>query len=271
MPSASKKTSQQPTNRIAEVASGDEVAQLVGRWNGLVSTTNWEKGRIICQWRETLMASGADASEYADEAWAQLVGGVTGQHVGRLRRVYQQFGDVYERYEGIYWSHFHAGIDWEDAEMWLEGAVQNGWSVSQMRGKRWETLGTPGEEQPEEEALLDEPEEESVEAVAEEPATVRSATPDAEASQSDTENEQAAEAPDATGEASEEAAAPASAEKRTPLGVDVDELPDDLAEAFEQFKLAIIANRRGGWKHTSPKMVVECLDALKQLALAEDR
>ena len=27
---------------------------FVGRWNRLVSTTNWEKGRIILQWREAL-------------------------------------------------------------------------------------------------------------------------------------------------------------------------------------------------------------------------
>mgnify|MGYP000408540184 CR=1 FL=1 len=29
--------------------------------------------------------------------------------------------------------------------MWLEGAIHNGWSVSQMRGQRWETVGKPGE------------------------------------------------------------------------------------------------------------------------------
>ena len=32
---------------------------FVGRWNELVSHTNWEKGRIMHQWRETLRASGA--------------------------------------------------------------------------------------------------------------------------------------------------------------------------------------------------------------------
>ena len=31
----------------------DEASQpFVGRWNALVSTTNWEKGRIIGDWRE---------------------------------------------------------------------------------------------------------------------------------------------------------------------------------------------------------------------------
>ncbi len=32
---------------------------FVGRWNQLVSNTNWEKGRIIYQWREALRESGA--------------------------------------------------------------------------------------------------------------------------------------------------------------------------------------------------------------------
>src|SRR5262245_28914940 len=113
----------------------------VGRWSRLVSTTNWEKGRIITEWRDALVSQGLPASEYSDEAWGRLVGGVTGQHVGRLRRVYQRFGTAQEKYPGLYWSHFQAALDWNDAEMWLEGALQSGWSVAQMREKRWETLG----------------------------------------------------------------------------------------------------------------------------------
>ena len=46
-----------------------------------------------------------------------------------------------EQYAGLYWSHFQTAIDWDDAEMWLEGAVQNGWSISEMRARRATTLG----------------------------------------------------------------------------------------------------------------------------------
>ena len=128
--------------------AGEQLAAVyVGQWNRLVSTTNWEKGRIICQWREALMSAGSPVTEYSDEAWAQLVGGVTSQHVGRLRRVFQRFGEDFDQYPGLFWSHFQAALDWDDAPMWLEGAIQNDWSVSQMRGKRWETLGTPLAEQ----------------------------------------------------------------------------------------------------------------------------
>src|SRR5205814_4433489 len=67
---------------------------FVGRWNHLVSSTNWEKGRIITQWRTALEEQQLAVSEFSDEAWARLVGGVTGQHAGRLRRVFQRFGAV---------------------------------------------------------------------------------------------------------------------------------------------------------------------------------
>ena len=66
----------------------------LGRWNLLVSTTNWEKGRIISDWRQTLIDAGAPAQEYSDDAWSRRVGGVSGQHVGRLRRVFERFGAV---------------------------------------------------------------------------------------------------------------------------------------------------------------------------------
>ena len=59
---------------------------FLGRWGLLVSQTNWEKGKIIAEWREALIAAGAAPHEYADEAWSRLVGQVTPQHVGRLRR-----------------------------------------------------------------------------------------------------------------------------------------------------------------------------------------
>ena len=33
--------------------------EYLGRWNRLVSTTNWEKGRIIYEWRQALFSAGA--------------------------------------------------------------------------------------------------------------------------------------------------------------------------------------------------------------------
>ena len=123
----------------------DKSKPFIGQWNQLISTTNWEKGQIICQWRDSLKENEVPAAEFSDEAWSQMVGGVTPQHVGRLRRTFERFGHVYTEYAGIYWSHFYAALDWDDAEMWLEGAVQSKWSISGMRQQRWETLGKVGE------------------------------------------------------------------------------------------------------------------------------
>ena len=129
--------------------------QYVGRWNRLVSTTNWEKGRIIHQWREALRQAGAPAASYTDDAWSRQVGNVTPQHVGRLRRVFERFGQVYEQYEGLYWSHFQAAVEWPDAEMYLQGAVENDWSISQMRNQRWEAMGGAPELKPHDADIVD--------------------------------------------------------------------------------------------------------------------
>jgi len=51
---------------------------FIGKWNGLISTTNWEKGKIISQWRAALKDNNAPITEYSDEAWGQLVGRAEG-------------------------------------------------------------------------------------------------------------------------------------------------------------------------------------------------
>ena len=149
--------STQPPDASAQPPDASQ--PFVGRWYQLVSNTNWEKGRIIHEWRAAMVAAGGPAAEYADEAWGQRVGGISGQHVGRLRRVFDRFGAVCPQYEGLYWSHFQAALDWDDAEMWLEVALHNEWSVSQMRRTRWETLAAVHDQQPPEDdavAELDE-------------------------------------------------------------------------------------------------------------------
>ena len=101
------------------------------------------EGRIIHEWRTSLVDSQASPTQYSDEAWSRRVGNVSGQHVGRLRRVFERFGGVQPSYANLYWSHFQAALDWNDAEMWLEGAVQNNWSVAQMRSSRWLAMARP--------------------------------------------------------------------------------------------------------------------------------
>jgi hypothetical protein len=49
---------------------------------------------------------------------------------------------------------------------------------------------------------------------------------------------------------------------------DLPPLPDDLAEAVEVIKLAIVAHRMEGWSSVSRDDVLKTLDALKALVLA---
>lgn len=246
---------------------------FVGRWNQLVSTTNWEKGRIIAEWREALRKSGSHVTEYSDEAWTRLVGNVTSQHVGRLRRAHERFGAVREQYPGLFWSHFQAALDWEDAEMWLEGAIGNKWSVSQMRGARWEANGG-GPEGPTDgqviEAQLDE----------DAYSTLTSQEDDAPNNEvrggADSGDEPAASAsrenaPEGDDESDAPFDAPEGSSETAPRVrpfADLAALPDDVAEAFEQFKLVILSHKLSGWDAISRDDLLGALDALKALALA---
>jgi hypothetical protein len=46
------------------------------------------------------------------------------------------------------------------------------------------------------------------------------------------------------------------------------DLPTDLAEAFDSFKLAILHHKTDGWEHVAAGDVLHALDALKALVTA---
>lgn len=251
-------------------------SEYLRSWNRLISTTNWEKGRIIHQWREALIAVGAPQAAYADEAWSRRVGNVTPQHVGRLRRVYVRFYDDRENYNGLFWSHFQAALDWDDAEMWLEGAVQNGWSVASMREHRWEAVGAPADQRPRDEDIIiaeldeDAPRPDEVVEASDRPSIVQP-TDDEERQfgddmpdPDDYEDDKAAALPS---DFSDDQSSTATAAPCRPFE-DVPELPPDLTEAVESMKLAIIRHRMSGWRDVYCDDVLAALNALRQLALA---
>jgi hypothetical protein len=260
---------------VAAAAGPIEAAstEYLGRWHRLVSTTNWEKGCILCEWRAALIEAGAPAAHYTDEAWSRRVGNVTPQHVGRLRRVYQRFSTERGQYPGLYWSHFQAAVDWDDAEMWLEGAVQSGWSVSEMQAQRARTLGMlesqpaePAEELDEDAPPSAAPPEAISGSIAEVQATEPSRADSPDASSADAASEDFLPAdsvsPDLSDACADEGVSPVRPLENVPL------LPADLEEAFESFKLAIVRHRMAGWQEVSCDDVLAALDALRQLALA---
>ncbi len=247
------------------------------RWAHLISVTNWEKGKIIHQWREALIESGADAADYSDEAWSRRVGGVSGQHAGRLRRVFVKFQEDRDSYSGLYWSHFQAALDWHDAEMWLEGAVHSGWSVQKMREQRLEATGGKKKDMAEDEPAAE---------FDEDAAGGESAAPSAaEEFLADIIGPNLDEGPDF----GEESSPRSDAERRTggteaddemeiaaqrgevtapPPFEDMPELPVDMAEAVEMLKLSVLRHKSKAWRDVPLDSVLYVLNGLKQLAMS---
>ncbi len=256
------KTDTQQAPGTSNVGKVDDASRpFVGKWHTLVSTTNWEKGRIISEWRTAKQTAGKDVSEYSDESWAALVGEVTSQHVGRLRRVFDQFGEVYGEYEGLYWSHFHAALDWNDAEIWLEGALQKGWSISQMRHQRDKAHGK-----------TDDDAEVSATKIAVDEHATSSGKMSEVVDPDDVEYAGTDAAERGESRPADDTDDMPAAERSTPAKhrpfESLAELPDDLADAFEAMKLAILAHKLTSWKEVARDDVLASLEALKELALA---
>ena len=256
-------------------------------WNCLVSQTNWEKGAVVLRWRAALVAAELPRAVYCDEAWAKRVGNVTPQHVGRLRRVAERFGDKEKTYPKLFWSHFQAALEWEDAETWLEGAVQNSWSVAQMRIQRWEAVGAPEALKPRPEDIfsgeLDEdlnPRIDSPPKLAER-TEVRQATigaadldvsegfdPDAPPFPVDDDTPKK-EAKKSKPKTFDNADGRKTGELLAQLG-SISDFPGDMSDAFESLKVSILNHKLGGWKEVSPKSVVSCLETMKALVSSAD-
>lgn len=285
-----------PSDLISEGEAIDPVtAPYVGRWNRLVSFTNWEKGRIIGQWRQAMIESGAAVTEYSDETWARSVGGVTASHVGRLRRVHDAFADTHESYPGLSWTHFLAALDWDDAPMWLEGAAQSRWSVSAMRRQRWQVVDGDETNRPQSADELSPPWDEdfvdpnSLNPSAAAGGTTPAMTQPAQGGGSTRKYEEGPEAigsgprvegPDFGDEESlnrigtdfpggpKPADFPADGASAEPLiqpFAGLPELPNDLADAVELLKLALLRHKTGGWRETTPSIIRQYLAAFEKL------
>jgi hypothetical protein len=243
-----------------------------GRWHRLVSNTNWEKGKIISLWRKALVDAGSDPVQYRDEVWARGVGGLTPHHASRLRRVHERFGETQATYPGLFWTHFLVALDWEDAELWLEGASRTPWSVSQMKRARWEARGKLDAELPEatievaEESEFDERAgmEEAVSAEVDPQLKDRIGT-------SGPRNE----GPDFGDWDQEAGGATEDAESIVDMDSDsvaalspfasIRGLPEDVLEAAEALKLSLIRHRSSGWSQMEKQDFQRLLDAFQKL------
>lgn len=249
-------------------------APYVGRWNILISQTNWEKGAIIVAWRNALIDSGASPSEFSDEAWSKTVDGVTPQHVGRLRRVYDRFSTTHESYPKLYWTHFLAALDWDDAELWLEGASQSKWSVAQMRKMRWEVTGSDPNQVPQDSDIVASETDDGFDALAERDERVESEEENRDRIGS---SGPLPEGPDfgdedvegyvSTAEANSEAGIQQIQDSFDSPFANLPQIPVDVADAMEQFKLSIVRHRSFQWQDCPRQNMIQVLDALKAFAL----
>jgi hypothetical protein len=186
--------------------------------------------------------------------------------------VCQRFGPTYEQYPGLYWSHFQAALDWPDAEMWLEGAVQNGWSIARMRQNRWEAIGAPPDKKPGPGDVISSELDEDVDpgddsAVAD---SIDGALGEVRPAEAAPSGSSAASHDETMDDISPERVAPergdSGAEPPRPFE-DLPVLPSDLSEAFESFKLAILHHKLSGWQEVSCDDVLAVLSALRELVL----
>ena len=165
--------------------------------------------------------------------------------------------------------------------MWLEGAVQSGWSVSQMRKQRWETMGALAEEAPsDEDNVSGELDEDFEPAQHQEPissdltpeyteiaAGPRHEGPDFGDEDEPTGRSDHDDAFDGEASATDKSEVATPIERMRPFEGLAD-LPDDVLEAVENFKLLILKHRREGWTALGQGDMVSALEALKQMALA---
>lgn len=283
----------------AELADDEVTANVelstpfVGQWHELVSRTNWEKGRIISQWRRALIDAGAPAIRHSDETWAQQVGGVTAPHVGRLRRVFDQFGSTCETYPKLSWTHFLAAMDWDDAPMWLQGASDARWSVSLMRKQRWETVGDADDDPNADDKLPNDLDEDFTHLIEEkdelgttytQPAQGGGSTKKYDEQPSGIASGPSGEGPDFGDEESLNALPTTLVSTPADLGEDapapgvlvqpfagLPALPDDLADAVELLKLAMVRHKAAGWQAVEVDTVRAYLSAFLILLDARSR
>lgn len=260
--------------------------KYLGEWHRLVSSTNWEKGRIVSRWKQAMVSAGAGPREASDEVWAVQVGQVSAQHVGRLRRAWERFGSNHRTFPGLYWSHFAAVLEWEDGEEWLRKACDERFSVAQMKHARWESMGRPGagpeaadapatlaDEEADQRLREDQPpvfhsgemwdvlQDDEREAAASPRRATDEDTVVGRNSQGDTiveHHPEAVETPLPT--------VPTVAAVR-PFE-NLPELPADFTEAFEAFKLAIVRQRLAAWSAVPRDHVLTALESLVVLVRA---
>ena len=262
---------------IEEVSS-----DFISSWNRLISMTNWEKGKLIHNWRTKLLENGLPRQVYSDESLAKRLGNVSGQHIGRLRRVYERFHEAFEKFSGLYWSHFQAVLDWDDAEDWLADASENQWSVAAMRLQRWEAIGSPAGQKPNDTDIIMSEPDEDVNPYNDSDTILdgnrKSVEPNRDKENRDNAKKKKGEGGDHGGSGGgQDARAPgdygdfSSPAEAFAQMKQMKDLPEDIKEAFEQLKVVILSHKVSGWREVDPQRILTFLNAMKVVVMTEEK
>lgn len=94
-----------------------------------VSQCNWVVGECAAKWTKKYARGRTDAD------FGQMVG-LSGDQIYQRRRVWETFGNSYEKYNSLKWSFFYVALNWEDATRCLNWADENESTVAEMRAWR---------------------------------------------------------------------------------------------------------------------------------------
>ncbi|MDA0835314.1 MAG: hypothetical protein O2955_21460 [Planctomycetota bacterium] len=117
-------------------------AELIVAAQQAVSQCNWVVGECAAKWTEKYARGRTDAD------FGNLVG-VSPDQVYQRRRVWETFGDVYDSYPGLSWSHFYVALNWDDAPECLAWAMENESTVASMKAWRRVSRGETAESESE--------------------------------------------------------------------------------------------------------------------------
>ena len=150
-----------PQNVVPDVTESEQ--ELISRAQTAVSQCNWVVGECAAKWT-VKYAKGRTDADFA----AQV--GLSPDQVYQRRRVWETFGEVYQTYPSLKWSHFYVALSWDDATDCLQWAEENQATVAEMKAWRKAIHGEDLASEPEPDAWSGDP---AVTFVPTEPTAVR--------------------------------------------------------------------------------------------------
>jgi hypothetical protein len=170
-------------------------------------------------------------------------------------------------------------LDWDDAEDWLVDASENQWSVATMRLQRWEAIGSPAGQKPNDADIIMSEPDEDVNPYNDSDTVLdgnrKGVEPNRDKDKKkkgDNSNSGGGSGSNSSGSSNDNDfgnfSSPAEAFAQMKQMKD---LPEDLKEAFEQLKVVILSHKISGWREVDPQRILTFLNAMKVVVMTEEK